>query len=362
MCWQRWQGREIAAFFHERMALNIVQSVRSSASRTRYRLSQALKRPRREDLAYQIDHLLSAWVSSGDTLVVAGFWRSGTTWLQESLAKLIKGKTMFEPLACAIDNAIPYYSEIATKDLPFRRRYMPYCGDDRLSDDGLRRFFDQILRADVRGQATRVLRNRVTESFRLRIVAKFVRIQLCLRAVQNTFSVPVIYVYRDPRAIIASIKMTKWNYLFDDLSLREHLIEPGDGRASYFSNWQDEILKYDKQHRFVRIAAYWALIERFVKHCYENRQARIAFVSYEELCRKRETMLLEILDGLGLGHFVQGNVNALGEDSFSTSEKRRGASVDQRTTGWQKELSGSEVRMIESVVQHFDLADRLLDR
>ena len=283
--------------------MNLIQTVRSGASRTKHRVSQALKHPKREDVAYQIDHLVSAWVNSSDTLVVAGFWRSGTTWLQESLAKLIKAKTVFEPLACATDSAIPYFAEIAAKDLPFRRQYMPYCGDDRLGDDALRGFFDQILRADVPGRATRVLRNRVTESFRLRIVAKFVRVQLCLRAVQNTFSMPVIYLYRDPRAIIASIKMTKWNYLFDDLCLREHLLEPGDGRASYFLNWQDEILKYDQQHRFVRIAAYWSLIEKYVEHCYEDQEkARIAFVSYEELCRKRETLLLEILDGRSEEH------------------------------------------------------------
>ncbi len=314
-------------------------------------------------MSYQIDHLVSSWVKSSDTLVVAGFWRSGTTWLQESLAKLIKGKTVFEPLLCAIHKAeILSFANISTKSLGYKQLYMPYSAGDTLSDRSLHMFFEQALRSDIRGSVPRLLRSNLAESFRFQIVAKFVRVQLCLRAVQNTFSTPVVYIYRDPRAIISSIKMTEWNFLYDDLSLREQLLEPDDGRASYFSNWHDEILNYDKQHRFVRIAAYWALIEKFVKHSYENHQARIAFVCYEELCRKGEMMLLEILDDLGLSHFSHGNVNALEKDSFSTSEKRRGVSVDQRITGWQKNLSSTEIRMVESVVQHFGLADRMVER
>jgi hypothetical protein len=317
-----------------------------------------------EKLPYHIDRLLAARIDPRDTLVISGFWRSGTTWLQEVLAQLLKAKTVFEPLHFEVPAAreIFAYYQVAIKHDPFLELYLPYCGDQMLGEP-LRSLFDKALRADLPGQGLRLLRSDVSEGLRRRIVLKFVRAQLCLRAAQNTFMMPVIHIYRDPRAIIASIKKTEWGWLFDHLWLREQLLEPRDGRADFFGRWRDEILEYDKSDAFARVTAYWALTEKFLQHCYgdADQRTRIVFVSYEELCQKREKSVSQILEKLGVRPEVPPEHNrVLDVDSFSTAQQRRGASMEERIAGWQKTLSRTEVATVESIVQRFGFADRLV--
>ncbi len=332
-------------------------------SRTRNRVSRGLESIKHEKIPYQIDRMLSHRINPCDTLVVSGFWRSGTTWLQQSLAEILKAKTVFEPFHFMVPavKEIYAYNQLSTKDVLFLELYMPYYGDSILNGHPLHGFFDKALRADISGRVVRLLRNSVIESFRPRIVLKLVRGQLCLRAIQNTFSAPVIHIYRDPRAIVASIKGLWWDSMYEHLYLREQLIEPRDGRAEFFSNWYDDILEYDKRDTVTRIVAYWALTEKFVQHCYADQQAHISFVSYEELCRERNKSLLGVLKKLSVSHVPSGNFRALDADSWSTMAQRRGVSNDERITGWMKILSSSEIATVESIVQRFGFDDRLVN-
>lgn len=341
-----------------------MQSVRYITPRSRGRVSRALKSLEIAMISSPIDRLLSFAINPGDTVVVCGFWRSGTTWLQQALAELLQAKAVFEPLhpQSPAVKEIYSYNQLSTKNASFLARYMPYCGDSTLNDPYLHRFFDKALRANLPGNVVRTCRNGVAESFRRRVVMKCVRVQLCLRAAQNTFLMPVIYLYRDPRAVIASIKREWWGKGDDKTPcLREQLIEPRDGRADFFGNWSDEILEFDHQDWVARYTAYWALTEKFVQHCYTDGQARIAFVSYEELCRKREHRLSEILKQLGVSHISSKGSCVLDVESRTTWGSRRGASVGEKIAGWRKELSTSEIATIESITQHFGFSDRLVN-
>lgn len=332
--------------------LYIVPSVRKALSPVRYYLP------------YQIDRMLSSRIDPADTLIVSGFWRSGTTWLQESLAELIKAKTVFEPFhpLVAATREIYSYNQLSTKDAEFLELYMPYWGASTLNGHPLHEYFDKALRSEIPGKPVRVLRKGLTESFRPRVILKLIRGSLCLRTAQNTFSMPVIHIYRDPRAIVASLKWTDWDWLFDHLCLREQLLEPQDGRAEFFGNWSDEIRAYDKEGRVARITAYWALTEIFIQYCYaDDHQARISFVSYEELCRKREDILLDVFEKLDLCHDLYKASPVLDIDSFTTMKLRQGISLEQRISGWQKKLSNSEITTIESIVRHFGFDDRLVN-
>jgi len=314
------------------------------------------------EMAYRIDGELSPRVDPHETLVVSGFWRSGTTWLEEALREILQAKTLFEPCDPLTEEmqVIHAHDQVANKTFEFLRLYMPYCGAETLHGHPLHELFRRALVAESRGSWIRRFRKGIDESRRTNVVVKFVRAQLCLRAAQNTFGMPALHVYRDPRAVIASVKKTRWHWLFDHLELRKQLLRRRDGRADFFGQWTEEILAYDRQDAVARLAAYWALTERFVQHSYAGYPGRFALISYERLAQEREKVFAEILQRLNL-HPATENFQVSRADSATTSQLQRGASVRERVAGWKKYLSAAEIAVIEKVVTRLGFADRLMN-
>lgn len=312
--------------------------------------------------AYQIDHELAAQIDPRDTFFVSGFWRSGTTWLQQALETLLQAKLVYEPLYCLVPDMKAVYADsgVATRKKEYLRLFMPFCAAPTVVGRPLHGFFDRALRSDLAGNWLRAYRGNFENNFRNRVIVKCVRAQLCLRAVQNTFGMPVLHIYRDPRAVIASVRMTSWSWLFEPLNLLRQLLKPPDGRAGFFNTWRAEIRAYDEQDVTTRLAAYWALTEKYVQHSHAADRGRFVAVSYEELCRRRESLLLEILQQLDVRPAASTDSLSLASDSSTTSEQRRGASVGERIAGWKSILSRAEIAAIEAIARHFGLEDRLV--
>lgn len=320
-----------------------------------YEERQAKKR------AEAIDHAVASQIDPRETVVISGFWRSGTTWLQEYLAELLQAKTIFEPfhfLVPASKKLFKHYG-IAKKPEAVRELFIPYAADRPFAPESLLYYYyDGALRADLSGRAVRVLRKDVSESYRPRVVVKFTRGQFSLHAAHHTFAMPVIHVYRDPRAVVASAKMTDWYCLFDHLDLPEQLLAMQDGRAEFFGCYADVIREFGHD-KVARIAAYWALTEKFIQEAFAKDRARFIAVSYEKLNREKESLMPALLAGLGIRAVQHDKLAGANKDSFSTSSQRQGVSTEERIRGWQKALSRAEIAVIETVAQRLNFGDRL---
>ena len=172
--------------------------------------------PRRTALgvatATAIDRALGHGGATRPVLLVSGFWRSGTTWIQESLAAALTAKTVFEPLAPM---------DAAAKEL-LRRRFPDDTEDLRQATVLGPCPFDDPLWAVLGDAATGRLatsyllscRQTVAESLRTRSVVKDVRLQANLAAFHHRFGTPVLHVRRHPCAVAASLIAADWHWSF----------------------------------------------------------------------------------------------------------------------------------------------------
>ena len=96
---------------------------------------------RRRALAVRVVDLACARLGwARPVAVVIGFWRSGTSWLQQSLAATLRAKTVFEPLS----PAIPTYDRLVRGQVLYsdaaRHAFMPCLGAP--ADDAIWRYLD----------------------------------------------------------------------------------------------------------------------------------------------------------------------------------------------------------------------------
>lgn len=296
------------------------------------------------------DKVFAHSIRPSSSIIVTGFWRSGTTWLQQVISNFLKAKPIFEPFHWSVDS----YSDIVrdTFSIPriedsYLKLFMPCV---QISDyPDFRLYVRSILRGEASGvwmRRGRQLRDIIAQ----RVVVKFVRGQLLVPSLCETFSpTTLVHIRRDPRAIVASILREGWGSWMLQLSLVDQLLRPDDERRHFFIKWEDEIRRYDEDDFVARVTAYWALTERFVQHYMVERGVHL---EYNQLCINRSDYLNGKFDSfIGLSEGF--NEEHLGGNSPTTT--RRNNSTSARLNSWKDELSSKEVRAIESVVLDFDL-------
>ena len=148
-----------------------------------------------------LDYGISPFVDPSETIVISGFWRSGTTWIQRVLADALGAKTIFEPLAPGVtgrEKVVPL--RIESGSLGNAALYMPG------PSEGLERHWGHALVGRVHGRWVRRSRRHWSEGLRMRIVVKTVRGAFSLGSVQRRHGNHIIHIMRDPRAVAASMK------------------------------------------------------------------------------------------------------------------------------------------------------------
>lgn len=308
------------------------------------------KRARPVKLAYRLaDALTARLLRARPALVVSGFWRSGTTWLLEAVASGIRGRSLFEPL----QPRAGYLSALVFPgaEADWKQCFMPWAPNK------LPRPLADVMERALHGRLHNlyVLRHRtVAELFSSRVVVKFVRAALCLGALKKAYQVPVLHLYRDPRAVLASVLRGGPSFAFlSRLSLRDQLLEVPDGRASYFSRWQPEIDRLDQGPPHQRIAFYWAATER----CLRDHLPGVTLVAYEQLLTRGPALLRTKLLEAGVRQsFEAANLDV---PSSTTARGRVGLTSVERAGGWNSELTASQAADVKAIVSSLGLDEAL---
>ncbi len=308
-----------------------------------------------------IDLSMAPFVNLEQGLFISGFWRSGTTWLQQSLAHILDAKTVFEPLSLNSGLIIRQNGNVyalKTSDTKFLASYLPFFRDDFNNNELLQRILFYALKSTIGGFWVRKSRRGIMESFRRRVIVKDVRIQFCLGAIQNTFAIPVIHIHRDPRAVIASLKRKNWwQWGLNELSLSQQLLKCADGREDFFGKWEKTILKYENTNIIQRAACYWAMSELYVRE-YGGNRANFIFLSYEDLLRNGREILRDVLHKLNPLKTYADTCPLL-EASPTSKHGRQHLDLSDRIYSWEKELTREEALEIENVSNAFGLESRL---
>ncbi|MFC1660019.1 hypothetical protein ACFL3S_00955 [Gemmatimonadota bacterium] len=304
-----------------------------------------------------VDRCLAGTIDPRQQLFLNGYWRSGTTWLQQSTAALLHAKTVFEPLRPDQPAAAPYYTSLSQdlKPAPLLELTMPF-GEEVLDPGSAAfSFFEATLTGRSPGRWVRHLRGTASESFRRKVVVKVVRGSLALGAVQKTFRVPVLHVRRHPHAVFASIKRIRWPSFLADMqkfTLGDQLLSPNDGRRGFFDVYREPIATFDRVlDKDQLMIAYWALLETYVDDYARRTEYPFALLEYEKLLEGKEDYLSRKLEEVGISDIDHAAARtAVLRDSRTTSSTRQGISDEGRRWSWKEELTSGDIKRVDWIL------------
>ncbi|MEQ9553861.1 MAG: sulfotransferase [Coleofasciculus sp. G3-WIS-01] len=330
--------------------------------------TELIVREAQSKIFYPINWWESQKIDISKCIVINGFWRSGTTWLQDTLSATTNAKAVFEPFsprAGYFYKAIPEINP-PQHDFTFLNLLIPYQEQNFGEGSYLKFIVDKALLDLLPHRNTQMTIRPISYYSRDRVVVKFVRASLCLKAIYNDWPVSVIHIYRDPRALIHTImRIQYWRAIFEQLSLSKQLLQINDGRKNYFSRWEKEILELDQQNLISRLAGYWALTEKYILDSFPNQQNnhRFSIVNYDEMVLEGPAYLKRVLaemkiefDNLALEKNWSRRSPTSVEKQVQTYDKRK--SMD-RLYSWKSELTQSEQDAIMDIMKRFGLDYRL---
>lgn len=271
-------------------------------------------------------------------VLVSGFWRSGTTWLQECLAESLGAKTIFEPLSPMEPKRRAMTESLFPDDEDALQAFIPAsCPDDRT----FWTFLDATCTGVYGSRFLLSCRRTVRESFRTGIVVKDVRLQCNLDAFHRRYGVPVVHLRRHPCAVVASLLGANWHWDFGRLRLaamRSAFLPATAGRPALLQAFDTDALS--------RIAAVWALSERHVAQALRGRPwARI--LTYEDLLADPAARLAALCRDL---HLVQVHTASFSQPSATIHPDEFAAWSRTAPDRWRQLLSAFNIARVQAIV------------
>ncbi len=294
-------------------------------------------------LSFILDRAAAEFAPLQGTLLINGFWRSGTTWVQEVLARAYEAKTIFEPMAPS--SQFPLQERIFGKEVPqaWREAYIPLSADDLGLEDV--RYLDKVFRGynPTRSGFPYLCRKTYAECLSRRLVIKFVRAHCLLGFMSERYGLTPVNISRHPCAIVASFNNTDWSWYFSDVDLDRmyHRMDPYSDAVA--ERDRDTIRQYGNAAPMIKISALWALMERRVADT-----PGVVSMRYEDLARDPRRRFVELAQraGVTLQHPLETE-----NDSPVTVEGRKGVDIDARLNSWRHTLNDDEQQVIRRVVE-----------
>lgn len=260
------------------------------------------------NLSTFIDRGVSLLAHTEPPVIITGFWRSGTTFLQDLTCQTLGAKPVFEPLYKSSPDYLKYLKARVppgVDPLPFFNFFMPWAPEDGDPDRLLARFLDGVIAGRRPTKWTCHTRNNMAKqlgyggwqriyakskiSLRKRLVVKFVRGHLLIPYIKHRFGLPIIHIQRNPLEIARSFIKAGWHYpgSMDDINLRSLLLDPSDRRSEFFAPYSRLIDQSPQFSGVKRLALYWGLCEKFV----QSHAHGITIINYHELVRRPHATL-----------------------------------------------------------------------
>jgi hypothetical protein len=255
---------------------------------------------------WALDSLVSKLSRPSESVVVTGFWRSGTTWLLESIADSLCAKSVFEPLWTGIRDYNKLLRNIKV-DIPKREGniFMPSVPTKSEDRKKLQRYLKRALTSDLPGHWIRKSRkpnraiakiknsslvdrpwSRLRSAANRRIVTKLVRGHLIAPLIKDEFNSTVIHIRRPVSEVVESFHK-RFNYfgVWRNMSLEDQLLNYQLRENIFFSKWKDKIKRIDKEDVNCKIAALWIIYEMYVNLNKDKFDNIIYFKDLQDQCR-----------------------------------------------------------------------------
>ncbi|MDN2482552.1 sulfotransferase domain-containing protein [Vibrio agarivorans] len=288
--------------------------------------------------SYVIDQIV-AKTQKVQPVLITGYWRSGTTWVQNVLAAGIGAKTLFEPLEP--NTLLPLYNGRIKEVAP----YVP-LSFDVLSKDDLR-FLDLAFAgiSPKYQQFNYLSRVNLQEAFRHNVVVKLVRGQYISGDLKERYNLSnVLHVSRHPMAVTYSMLRTDWEWSiheadFAQLYAKEHDMPLPDDKQAIL----DTLLRFNNQPPECKIAATWALAEK-----YTEEQSHTRVFRYEDLVTHPERQFQAMAQQIGHALTLPNNISAA---SVVTAKDRTHIDTESRLHSWRDKLDSQKQSNIRSVLR-----------
>jgi len=320
------------------------------------------KRLARARLFGYTDGRLGRHAEARDAIVIAGFWRSGTTLLLDLVARLTGARTFFEPLHFQVPQARPFHAawrfeargRTQGEACPYVR---PQAGDCDLGA-----FLDDVLRGRVSTAWTRKAR-RVRQLLGRPVTVKFVRGNLLLGYIEQRYTCRSLFIVRHPCAVVASLQRGEANRrIYSSEEFLQLLLAQTDLQDDYLAPYADHIERW-RHKPLHRLALVHAITQLVPLNQLETGTSHALPVIFEELALHPEETIRSIGQHLGVSPGTSKPTDTTLPDSLTTKRSREGVAPHDRCFAWQRELPPGDIDSIHAIYLGFGATlTRLLER